>query len=95
MKYIRVTWKHDNPEDPIDLYSEIDENSWEIRKVEVFSDGRMGYSDRSDHSESTRLGLAPVPGVEEIAKDPEFAPIEINRSEFERHWEAARAARVF
>ena len=45
MKYLFVRWKHPNPEDPTLLYSELNEDRWEVRKVEVYADGRLGYAD--------------------------------------------------
>jgi hypothetical protein len=92
MRYIHVRWVHENPEYPVDLYSELDGDSWEVRKVEVFADGRLGYADAEESSGPTGLGLEPVPPLEEIARDPEFVPREIARSEFERLWAIAHPA---
>ncbi len=91
MKYIRVLWHHTDSDDPIELYSEIDDQSWEARKVEVFRDGRVGFASREAMSASTRLGLVPVPPLHEIASNPEFSPEEISKSEFERMWQSACA----
>ncbi len=91
MRHVRVAWNHDEPDDPITLFSEIDADAWEIRKVEVFRDGRMGFADASESSESARLGLMPVPDLAEIARSPEFRPAEITREEFDQIWESARA----
>src|SRR5258705_13531981 len=43
MQYIRVRWKHALPDEPVELLSELDSESWEVRKVEVFRDGRLGF----------------------------------------------------
>jgi hypothetical protein len=90
LRYLHVKWIHDFPDDPIDLYIELDDGGWEVRKVELFPDGRMGYADASDSSLSTALGLKPVPDPEEIALDPQFRVEEITRQEFERLWDIAR-----
>jgi hypothetical protein len=37
---VRVGWKHQHPDDPVILYSELDGNRFEVRKVEVFRNGR-------------------------------------------------------
>ena len=44
MKYIKVHWIHDFADEPEMLYSEIDSHDNEVRKVEVFKDGSMGYA---------------------------------------------------
>jgi hypothetical protein len=52
MQYIKVVWKHDHPEEPIVLYSELDEDRWEVRKVEVFRVGSAGYATATSSSRS-------------------------------------------
>lgn len=92
MKYMAVKWKHRNPNEPTMLYSELDDAGWEIRKVEVFADGRVGWADRSEEHGGTGLGIEPVPLLEEIASDPQFEPSEITREQFEEVWSDARAS---
>jgi hypothetical protein len=88
MDYIKVIWKHDLKEEPILLYSELDSNRWEVRKVEVFRDGSYGYAgDGQEHR--ARLGVVPVPSLAEIAQGPEFEPCQIRKEEFEAIWRAA------
>jgi hypothetical protein len=87
MRYLRVVWKHDHPDYPTILYSELDEARWEVRKVDVF---RNGSPDRSvSHEDGTFLGLEPTPSLAEIASDPEFEPAEITAGEFEEIWRKA------
>src|SRR5450432_1700012 len=89
MKYLRVKWKHLLPEEPVLLYSELDENRREVRKVEIFADEHCGFASKDGQSEDTRLGEVPMPPLEEIAADPEFEPVEIQQKEFERIWQLA------
>lgn len=86
MTYIRVRWLHNHPETPVLLYSELDEQRFELRKVEVYGDGRCGYADQLEEVGGSGLGTVPVPGLSEIASDPEFEPAEIEQAEFERIW---------
>jgi hypothetical protein len=86
MKYIVVKWKHQNPNEPALLYSELDEAGWEIRKVELFADGRSGWADRSEEHGGTGLGIEPLPSLKQIASDPQFEPAEITREQFEQVW---------
>ncbi|UPJ52052.1 hypothetical protein IVB30_12275 [Bradyrhizobium sp. 200] len=86
MVYIKVSWKQDDPHTPILLYSELDDKRWEVRKVEVFPDGSLGYADRATSRGTTFLGLEPVPALSEIAAIPEFEPVAITKDEFEAVW---------
>lgn len=86
MLYICVRWLHSSQADPVLLYSELDEERWETRKVEVFPDLSIGYADASTHSAQTRLGLMPVPLLAEINADPQFVGIEIDAAAFEQAW---------
>ena len=36
MKYIRVKWKHTNPDEAVYLFSELDRGDVELRKLECF-----------------------------------------------------------
>ncbi len=90
MTYILVRWKHEHADSPVLLYSELDGERWEVRKVEVFADGRRGWAS-TDHEEGgTRLGQVPVPDLETIAAASDshdgFEPVEISAAEFEVVW---------
>lgn len=86
MTYLKVTWKHSKPGYPVVLYSELNERRWEVRKVEVFRDGRRGYANSGETAGPTRLGETPIPPLIEIASNSEFEPIEITKGEFEEIW---------
>ncbi len=85
-RYIAVLWRHSLPEEPVELFSELDDARWERRKIEVYRDGHSGYADGTESSGSTGLGVVPIPSLEEIAADPQFTPREITRDEFEALW---------
>ena len=74
MKYIRVTWRHRHRDEPVTLYSELNDQRFEVRKVEVFRDGRMGYANANEAVAGTMPGLVPVPDLSEIAKDQSSSP---------------------
>jgi uncharacterized protein DUF6881 len=59
MRYLRVGWKHQHADEPTILYSELDEDRWEVRKVEVFRNGRRGYASADGSSSGTKLGEVP------------------------------------
>src|SRR5262245_57593531 len=93
MRYLKVTWAHDLPDEPVTLLSEIGDDGYEIRKVEVFRDGRMTYADAHESTGSTILGESPLPAIEEIASQSEFAPEWISRNDFQEIWLAAHNTR--
>ncbi len=91
MEYIKVKWIHSFLDEPVLLYSEIDEQRWELRSVEVFADGRIGYANGEISTETTGLSEDPIPQLKDIAADPEFQPEEISKDEFEVVWAKALA----
>lgn len=90
MKYIKISWVHDHPREPVWLFSELDEGRWETRKVEIFTDGSKGFATKEEEIGGTFLGEHPVPMLNQIASDPQFVPEEISREEFEKVWQARR-----
>jgi hypothetical protein len=86
MRYLRVKWVHSSPRDPVEIFSEIDASGYEVRKVEIFPDGNVGFADSKETYCSTELGEKPIPSVEDIAADPQFQPVLISGEEFEKIW---------
>ena len=86
MKYLKVVWVHDLPGEPVLLYSEVDDEGWEIRKVESYRDGSCGWAGEGQAERGTRLGEVPMPDLSEIASDPQFKPRLIAKADFERVW---------
>jgi hypothetical protein len=91
MRYIECSWKHNHPDEPVLLYSELDDARWELRKVEKFLDGGFGFADRKVSYRDTMLGLRPIPANADIVEMPEFELREITEQEFEAVWQAATA----
>jgi len=87
MPYIKVRWHHSFPNEPVILYSEMDENRKEVRKVEVYADGSCGYAGNGQELGGASLGLVAIPPLEEIAANPQFEPLEMSKEEFEKIWE--------
>lgn len=88
MTYIRVRWTHSLPNTPVLLYSELDDQRWEVRKVEVYGDGHKGFASSAESAGDTGLGKEPIPPLTEIRSDPQFDPSEISKDEFEVVWVA-------
>ena len=91
MKYVECIWKHVFLDEPIAIYSELDDARWEQRKVEKFRNGRFGYANQGIAKEGTRLGLVPWPENGDIASDSQFEVREITKQEFEILWKSALA----
>ena len=51
----KVVWPHDATDDPVVLSHELDGERCELRKVEVYADGRMDRADADSRTGSTRL----------------------------------------
>ncbi len=86
MQYIKTHWIHKEPDEPVWIYSELDADRWEVRKVEVFPDGSIGYADATGSKGPTWLGEVPVPPLSEIDSPGELETVEIDQSEFESVW---------
>ncbi|HEY1216196.1 MAG TPA: hypothetical protein VGE93_21415, partial [Bryobacteraceae bacterium] len=50
VRYLKVAWHHDFAEDPVEIFSEVGDDDYEVRKVELFHDGRFECSMRSAKS---------------------------------------------
>ncbi|WP_174931223.1 DUF6881 domain-containing protein [Burkholderia lata] len=83
---IDVAWKHAFEAEPIRLVSVLDRDRYEVRKLEFFRDGRVGFADEARSSHGTELGTVPVPSLVEINADPEFDAREITLEGFETLW---------
>ncbi|MHA6194720.1 DUF6881 domain-containing protein [Pseudomonas wadenswilerensis] len=90
MKYLKVEWIHDFPDEPIFIYSELDDANWELRKVEVFRDGSTLAAGGGVRSEG-HLSDEPLPGNDEISQDSQFILKEIDHGDFEIAWRKAVA----
>lgn len=91
MKYVKVQWHHEFPDEPVVMYSEIDDERWEVRKVEVFRDGHSDWADRDTSRGTSMLGEIPFPPLAEIAAEGGFTPEEIDAEQFEAVWRRALA----
>tara|TARA_R110002049_G_scaffold240956_1_gene414794 strand:+ start:366 stop:641 length:276 start_codon:yes stop_codon:yes gene_type:complete len=86
MYYLEVRWFHTFQDEPVLIYSELDEDLWELRKVEEFPDGTLGYADNKNHTEFTELSISRYPPFDEIASHPEFELNYIDQEIFEKVW---------
>jgi hypothetical protein len=86
VEYIKIRWNHSLNEDPVLLYSEIDENRFEVRKLWVYMDGSVGYANSTESFGDVELSYMPTPLLEKIAAHYEFEVLETSNEEFENVW---------
>jgi hypothetical protein len=82
------------PDFPVTLLSELDSDRWEMRKIEFYADGTVGYADPQTEVGGSFLGEVTVPEVAEMNSDPQFEAVEISLEEFERNWMRAEGLPV-
>ncbi|MFJ6607067.1 DUF6881 domain-containing protein [Streptomyces lydicus] len=92
MRYWKVIWHHDFEEEPVTLFSEIDEEGYETRKVQEYRDQRLLRTDGSDETAEIGLSEGPVGKFEDVAAQPEFSAFALTEGDFEAVWRAAGAA---
>lgn len=90
MRYQRVRWLQDSDEFPALLYSEVDDDGWEVRKVDEYRNGHRDLASASIETGNTILGEDRVPPLDEINKDPQFEGVEITEQDFEAVWAKAK-----
>jgi hypothetical protein len=94
MTYLIVKWKHSNPDEPSLLYSEIDEQRMQHRKIDIYPDGRWDFADEHEEVGGSILGEAPTPSVDQLNSGPEYEAVEIDKDEFEKLWSVRRNAPI-
>lgn len=91
--FLKVVWHHNYPDEPVWLYSELDGERYEVRKVEVYRDDRRGFADQGRSVGGSMLGEIPAPAICEFGDEPEeFEASEISQQDFESQWSAAVSA---
>ena len=91
--YFKAAWHHAHPDEPVLLYSELDEDRFEVRTVEEFRDGTRLRADAEHPDGETGLGQCAVPPDSEIESDPEFSVLTTTEGEFSRVFASARYSR--
>lgn len=89
--HLKVRWHHQDHNDPVLLFSELGSDRYEVRKVDVFADGRMAYAREGEEVGDCILGEEATPPASEIFADAEFEVLDVDAVEFEHVWSAAVA----
>ncbi|WP_067468308.1 DUF6881 domain-containing protein [Nocardia amamiensis] len=86
MWYLKAQWHHNFTDEPVEMFSEIGDDGFEVRKVEIFSDGRMDWADAGRGTGTTTLSRMPIPMVDEINEQVEYSALAVDAREFETVW---------
>ncbi len=90
MRYVNVSWDHDFAEDHVLYISELGDDSYETRKVQIYRDGRSEWADPNHETATAGLAEISFPPVKEISSQPMFRAQAITAGEFNRAWDKAR-----
>lgn len=95
MKYLKTIWNHNHQDEPSNIYQEIDDSSYEVRKIEIMKDGQViGYASEAGEFGASILADQKIPTIEEISQEDEFIAAEITKTEFETAWGSAVSQRI-
>jgi hypothetical protein len=86
MKYIKVRWRHQLADEPVEFSHELDEHGWELRRIEIVAGGHAAVAQRHDQT-GWRLSIEPLPDIRDINADPQFFASAINSEVFEQLWQ--------
>lgn len=89
MTYIKVFWRYNLIDEPVELYSELDNSRNEIRKIEVYRNGMFGYAGFGMAYNNTFLSEYEIPDIKAINQDKQFLAETISKEDFEKMWEFA------
>ena len=87
--YLYGKWRNSPGDGPVEFYSELDPARWELRKVEMLADGRMGLASANRSTHGTQLAIISIPPMSEIMAQTEFESKLIRADEFEAVWKRA------
>lgn len=94
MRFLKVKWSHAHADEPHLIFQEVDGDSWEARKVELFKGGAVcGYASKAADVGDSILSDQPIPSIEAINASGEFEAEPMTQEEFERVWVWAINAR--
>lgn len=89
MYYLKVEWIHDFVDEPYLIYGELNSELEEIRKIEAFRSGKLGYAHIDGTECNCLLSECSWSNKDEIESDPQFKVFTITQKEFENIWTEA------
>ncbi|WP_298035400.1 DUF6881 domain-containing protein [uncultured Dysosmobacter sp.] len=90
MEYVLVEWTHEYEDEPYEIYSELDADRREVRKVEFFRNG-LCFSYGGDRGNCDALADVPFPeNLRVIGQTEGMTARSISRSHFLEVWNQAQ-----
>ena len=89
MQYLKVSWHHNLDSEPYEIWSELDSNRYEVRKIELYEDGHVGIASTNYNTVDCRLSTEPLPLLADINSDSQFIGCVVSSSRFEDLWSHA------
>lgn len=90
MEYVLVEWSHDLEDEPYEIYSELDADRREVRKIEFFRNG-LCFSYGGDRGNYDALAREPFPAdLRSLNLSGEREAKSISRSHFLEVWNQAQ-----
>ncbi|WP_148307028.1 DUF6881 domain-containing protein [Nocardia nova] len=86
MKYLKVKWNHQHPEEPVYFYSELSPERYEVRKIQIYGDGHRDWASETSEHGSAFLAEIQFPSLKEISSDADVQAWDISAEEFEALW---------
>lgn len=87
MNHILLEWFHTFQDEPCLIYSEIDDQRYEVRKIEIYKNGTIARYDEQMTDSLFRLADVRFPeNLDEINQYQEFCAKYISQEEFEKIW---------
>lgn len=89
MSYYLLLWRQDSPKFPVLIASEVDESQTEVRKVEIFPDGSVGFADEYREVGGTGLAEVPYPPPDNSNFTDELHIVQVDGRVFSALWNLA------
>lgn len=86
MYYLKVHWQHAASNYPVEIWSELDADRFETRKIEFAA---TGAATCWCAAQPAGLGTVPVPPLAVISELGEFTALELDYAAFEQAWRGA------
>lgn len=92
-RYQVCEWHHGFENEPIRIWTEIEADGWEIRKVEIYRDGSVDIAAVVDQllfeTGNSVLSEAPIPSMAEVNSGRQFVATPTSSTRFEAVWAGA------
>jgi hypothetical protein len=72
MNYVKIEWRSDESEVPVETHGEMDGERWGHRKMEIFRDGRLDFASIDEEVGGSILAEKLWPDLAELDAQSEF-----------------------